>query len=433
MYHGTPTEREEMRQKHLQPFKAKKPPSNFPVIVTTYDMVIIDKKYLGKLGWKFIVVDEGHRLKNLNCKLVQELKSYKSANRLLLTGTPLHNNLSELWSLLNFILPDIFDDLETFREWFNFDDLQDQNQSNDGINRGEIVTSLHNILKPFLLRRLKVDVEPNLPKKKEYVLYAPLTQLQNEMYRAIVNRDIRSFLIEKKTGGEGWSTPMTEATDVSTVDSEANSADAAESRNGRSSRRLAKRPKIDYNLRTNDDKWLRDVDAGRPVQLTTIMKQAEDAKSMEEIGREYALKKATTAVNNMKLQNVIMQLRKVSNHPWLFDWPSNPETGDLVVNEDLIHASGKMLLLRRLLDALFQKGHKVLIFSQFTTMLDIIEDWATEFQGWKVFRIDGSTSQPDRLSQMSEFNTAGDSPDACRLFLLSTRAGGLGINLVAAE
>ncbi len=74
----------------------------------------------------------------------------------------------------------------------------------------------------------------------------------------------------------------------------------------------------------------------------------------------------------MKLQNLVMQLRKVSSHPFLFDWPRSEDTGEYVVNEDLVNASGKMLLLNRLLDALFAKGHKVLLFSQFTTMLDVI-------------------------------------------------------------
>jgi ATP-dependent DNA helicase len=78
------------------------------------------------------------------------------------------------------------------------------------------------------------------------------------------------------------------------------------------------------------------------------------------------------SVNNMRLQNIVMQLRKISSHPFLFDWPVDEETNSFVVNEDLVNASGKMLLLNRLLDALFDRGHKVLLFSQFTTMLDVI-------------------------------------------------------------
>jgi len=97
--------------------KLKETSDAFPVIITSYEIVMNDRKVLQKYNWKYIVIDEGHRLKNMNCKLIRELKSYSSANRLLLSGTPLQNNLSELWSLLNFLLPDIFDDLDMFQSW----------------------------------------------------------------------------------------------------------------------------------------------------------------------------------------------------------------------------------------------------------------------------------------------------------------------------
>lgn len=107
----------------------------FPIVLTTYDMIIKDRVHLQHYNWGYIVVDEGHRLKNLYCKLMQEIKKYKSAGRMILTGTPLHvsanacidmphmltdtqNNLAELWSLLNFILPDIFNDIDSFQEWY---------------------------------------------------------------------------------------------------------------------------------------------------------------------------------------------------------------------------------------------------------------------------------------------------------------------------
>lgn len=147
------------------------------------------------------MVDEGHRLKNLDCRLIRELKTYTSANRMILTGTPLHNNLAELWSLLNFILPDIFDDLESFQQWFNFDDVHWS--AGDGLlNKGAIVQQLHEILKPFLLRRLKTEVEKELPPKKEYLLYAPLTQVQKDIYQAIVNGTLREYLIQKMVGDD---------------------------------------------------------------------------------------------------------------------------------------------------------------------------------------------------------------------------------------
>ena len=118
LYHGTPEDRAEKRKRITQLGKST---IGLPVVITSYEIVIRDAKELRKVPWKYIVVDEGHRLKNMNCRLIRELKTYNTANRLLLTGTPLQNNLSELWSLLNFLLPDIFDDLAQFQRWFDFD------------------------------------------------------------------------------------------------------------------------------------------------------------------------------------------------------------------------------------------------------------------------------------------------------------------------
>jgi ATP-dependent DNA helicase len=109
------------------------------------------------------------------------------------------------------------------------------------------------------------------------------------------------------------------------------------------------------------------------------------------------------------------------------------KTRDLVIGDQLVNASGKMMVLERLLDELFARGHKVLIFSQFKIGLDIIEDWATESKGWPLCRIDGETSADDRRAEMARFQAGGDAPDAPRLFLLTTRAGGQGINLTAAD
>ena len=151
--------------------------------------------------------DEGHRLKNFNCKLVKELKQYTSESRLILTGTPLQNNLAELWSLLNFLLPEAFADLEHFESMFDFSDIQDKDGHKDIIDKerkAKTVASLHAILKPFLLRRVKGDVETTLPPKREYILYAPLTPTQKELYRAIKDNDIRAHLekqaIERLSG-----------------------------------------------------------------------------------------------------------------------------------------------------------------------------------------------------------------------------------------
>ncbi|KAG8981788.1 hypothetical protein FRB90_006988, partial [Tulasnella sp. 427] len=185
--------------------------ATFPVVLTTFEMVIRDRNVLNKYAWSFVIIDEGHRLKNMESKLVQEIRTYPSANRLILTGTPLHNNLNELWSLLNFIMPKLFDDLSAFQAWFNpvassGPSAKEQSAVNAvGMNaeqNAQLITSLHAILKPFLLRRLKADVEVNLPPKKEYILYAPLTKQQLDLYQNVVagGAKLREWIVKRYCG-----------------------------------------------------------------------------------------------------------------------------------------------------------------------------------------------------------------------------------------
>lgn len=137
-------------------------------MITSYDIVMNDRKYLNAISWKYIVVDEGQRIKNLNCKLIKELKTYTSTNRLLLSGTPIQNSLSELWSMLNFLMPEIFNDLEQFQQWFDFDDLHHEGKKQEILAQertNQIVTKLHKIIRPFILRRLKINVELDLPRR----------------------------------------------------------------------------------------------------------------------------------------------------------------------------------------------------------------------------------------------------------------------------
>ncbi|ORX88944.1 hypothetical protein K493DRAFT_73220 [Basidiobolus meristosporus CBS 931.73] len=393
LYHGTPDERAELRKKRM-----KKLGETFPVVVTSYELIINDRKFLQKYAWKYLVIDEGHRIKNMNCKLVQELKQYRSANRLLLTGTPLQNNLLELWSLLNFLLPDIFDSVDIFQSWFDFNDLTDQKGRDKVINdesQHNIVSKLHHILKPFLLRRLKSDVELGLPKKREYVLYAPMTAKQREYYDAILNNQMRSFL-KKRMGIED--------------------CEITNEPEGRSRRRSTKK---DVNYATvSDSKFFKELENAEAAEEEASLDMTSTSES----------KPGMLKLKHMKLQMVMTQLCKACNHPYLFDGPYDEETGYLNVTEDLKASSGKMILLDQLLTALISRGHRVLIFSQMTTMLDIIEDWLMIMKGWKCCRIDGTVGQDTRRDQIREFNDSD-----IEIFLLSTRAGGLGINLTAAD
>lgn len=130
--------------------------SDFDVCITSYEMILREKTHLNKFAWEYIIVDEAHRIKNEDSMLSQIIRVFNSRNRLLITGTPLQNNLHELWALLNFLLPDVFADSNVFDQWF-----ESQNSDQD-----TVVQQLHKVLRPFLLRRVKADVEKSLLPKK---------------------------------------------------------------------------------------------------------------------------------------------------------------------------------------------------------------------------------------------------------------------------
>jgi ATP-dependent DNA helicase len=355
-YHGSAQERETMLKGPLNP--KKKRDADFPAIVTSYEVAIKDEKKLNKIGeFTYLVVDEGQRLKNHRCTLIQSLKRIKAANRLLLSGTPIQNNLDELWSLLNFVNPAIFDDLSVFQSWFGFKDIGQKDRrgtKEEDImleqRKNQTVTKLHEILRPFLLRRIKRDVLTDLPPKKEVVVYAGMSKLQSGY----------ADLIEKGV--------------------------------------------------------LRDV---------LISQGIEQGRSLSQTNKQ-------------------MNQRKNANHPFLFGEPIDPNSGvhlGTAHPQLLVRASGKFALLDRMLERLHKDKHQVLIFSQMTALLNVIEDYLL-WRKWKYCRIDGSTNIDERQKQMDTFNaekTGGadggrnDSDDRHFVFLLSTRAGGLGINLATAD
>ncbi|XP_038983531.1 ATP-dependent DNA helicase DDM1 isoform X2 [Phoenix dactylifera] len=337
IYHGSKKERMEMRRKFMPQAIGPK----FPLVVTSYEVALNDAKVLAQYKWKYVVVDEGHRLKNSKCILLRELRRLPIENKLLLTGTPLQNNLAELWSLLNFILPDIFSSHQEFESWFDLSgrgNVENQQEESEEKRRVQVVSKLHSILRPFLLRRMKEDVEQLLPRKKEIILYANMTQHQKHLQDLLVNKSLENYLQEK--------------------------ADNIVWRSG--------------------------------------MKG--------------------------KLNNLVVQLRKNCNHPDLLE---SAYDGSYVYPpiEQLVEQCGKFQLLDRLLGLLLARKHKVLIFSQWTKVLDIMDYYFSE-KGLEICRIDGGVKLDERKRQIEAFN---DPNSDVNVFLLSTRAGGLGINLAAAD
>ncbi|MCJ1393299.1 hypothetical protein MMC18_006171 [Xylographa bjoerkii] len=294
----------------------------FDVCVTSYEMILREKAHLKKFAWEYIIIDEAHRIKNEESSLAQIIRLFNSRNRLLITGTPLQNNLHELWALLNFLLPDVFGDSEAFDQWF----------SNQDADQDTVVQQLHRVLRPFLLRRIKSDVEKSLLPKKEINLYIGMSDMQVRWYKKILEKDIDAV-------------------------------------NGAAGKRESK----------------------------------------------------------TRLLNIVMQLRKCCNHPYLFEGaePGPPYTTD----EHLIFNAGKMIMLDKILDRMKKQGSRVLIFSQMSRVLDILEDYCV-FRDHKYCRIDGSTAHEDRIAAIDDYNRPGSEKF---VFLLTTRAGGLGINLTSAD
>ncbi|XP_023785272.1 lymphoid-specific helicase isoform X2 [Cyanistes caeruleus] len=388
LYHGAQQERRKLvhkihrRQGSLQ---------IYPVVITSFEIAMRDRNALQSCYWKYLIVDEGHRIKNMNCRLIRELKRFNADNKLLLTGTPLQNNLAELWSLLNFLLPDVFDDLKSFESWFDITSITETAEDIIAKEREQnILHMLHQILTPFLLRRLKSDVALEVPPKREVVVYAPLAKKQETFYTAIVNRTIRKLLGNNEE----------EVVELSST--------------GRPKRRSRK--VVDYCEEHNCS----------PDDLEKLI-----SKMQEEVEQERPVVDMSIPMDsevNLKLQNIMMLLRKCCNHPYLIEYPLDPATQQFKVDEDLVKNSGKFLLLDRMLPELKKRGHKVLLFSQMTMMLDILMDYCY-LRNFKFSRLDGSMSYSEREENMHQFNV---DPEVF-LFLVSTRAGGLGINLTAAD
>ncbi|KAJ5803999.1 uncharacterized protein N7518_000302 [Penicillium psychrosexuale] len=330
VYKGPPNARKQQQQQIRW--------GNFQVLLTTYEYIIKDRPVLSKIKWTHMIVDEGHRMKNTQSKLSSTLSTYYTSRyRIILTGTPLQNNLPELWALLNFVLPNIFKSVKSFDEWFNTPFANTGGQDRMDLSEEEqllVIRRLHKVLRPFLLRRLKKDVEKDLPDKQERVIKCRFSALQAKLYKQLVTHNKMAV-----TDGKGGKTGM------------------------------------------------------------------------------------------RGLSNMLMQLRKLCNHPFVFEPVEDQMNPTRMSNDLLWRTAGKFELLDRVLPKFRATGHRVLMFFQMTQIMNIMEDFL-RLRGMKYLRLDGSTKSDDRSDLLKQFNAPG-SDYFC--FLLSTRAGGLGLNLQTAD
>ncbi|XP_075145715.1 chromatin-remodeling ATPase INO80 [Haematobia irritans] len=199
-YWGSPNERKILRQFWEQKDLHKKEAS-FHVVITSYQLIVSDYKYFNRIKWQYMVLDEAQAIKSASSMRWKLLLGFNCRNRLLLSGTPIQNSMAELWALLHFIMPTLFDSHDEFNEWFS-KDIESHAENKTGIDEKQI-SRLHMILKPFMLRRIKKDVENELSDKIEIMVYCPLTIRQKLLYMALKQKIRIEDLLNLTRGGGG--------------------------------------------------------------------------------------------------------------------------------------------------------------------------------------------------------------------------------------
>ena len=299
------------------------------VLVTTYAGLQTYSDVLIPVNWEYAVLDEGHKIRNPNTAITIHCKELRTPNRVILSGTPMQNNLVELWSLFDFVFPMRLGTLVNFRQTFevpikiggyaNATNLQ-------VLTATKCAETLKEAISPYLLQRLKVDVAADLPKKSEQVLFCKLTKPQREAYEMFLSSEEMSSILN----------------------------------------------------RTRQSLYGIDI------------------------------------------------LRKICNHPDLLDARLRGKPGYRWGNPN---KSGKLQVVKALLEMWKRFGHKTLLFSQGVQMLNIIEEFVKSLDGFRYLRMDGGTPIKDRQSLVDHFN---NDPDL-HVFLLTTKVGGLGVNLTGAN
>ncbi|XP_069711721.1 SWI/SNF-related matrix-associated actin-dependent regulator of chromatin subfamily A containing DEAD/H box 1 [Phaenicophaeus curvirostris] len=347
---------------------------DFNVILTTYNCAISsseDRGLFRRLKLNYAIFDEGHMLKSMNSVRYQHLMTINAKNRLLLTGTPVQNNLLELMSLLNFVMPHMFSSSTSeIRRMFSSKTKSAEEQS---IYQKERIAHAKQIIKPFILRRVKDEVLKQLPPKKDIIELCPMSEKQEQLYSDLLNKLKKSINGNEKNSDMG--NVMMQL------------------------RKMANHPLLHRQYYTTEK--LRKMSK-------LMLKEPTHCDANPDLIFE-----DMTVMTDFELHLLCKQYSHI---------------GDFKLDMDQILDSGKFRALERILSDLKEKGDRVVLFSQFTMMLDILEVFLKHCQH-KYIRLDGKTQISDRINLIDKFNTDAD----IFVFLLSTKAGGLGINLTSAN
>jgi len=379
VYTGSKSERQAIQDSireyiRAQPKSQRSDPElPFHVLLTTYECILNDVDFLSRFRWRAAIIDEAHRLKNSESALSRCLLSdYSLSWKLLLSGTPLQNNLAEIWSLLHFMQPSVFDEKEAFIQEFKIlepskrpqhQPPQQQQGVSDAVDYSNSMSMLHSMLRPFLLRRLKSQCALDIPPKSEVILRTGLTNLQRNIYKNLLLKN--------------------------------------------------------WNM------------IGSATATTTMMNNGEN----EMDGSSPTPAPSSSAANNKNMRallNLVQSLRKCVVHPYLFP---GIEPEPFREGPHLYESSSKFRLLVKLLAILKRQNRRVLLFSTSVATLDIVQDVLSLLK-YSYERLDGSVRGEERYQAIERYKgsshtTSSDGPTF--VFLLSTRAGGVGLNLVQAD
>jgi len=358
LFHGPPTKLQQLSSSVMARCE-------FDICISTYEVAVSkNASCLRGFAWRYFVLDEGHRVKNENTLCHKALSGFSSLHTLLLTGTPIQNNMHELWALLRFLYPGFFSSSEPFDRAFEHIHLKQDK---------ELLKKAPALLEPLMLRRQKRDVEATLPPKEEVIVKLPMTPSQLELYKKILMThaqllDSASELGENKVGSDGWKQIKALFVEL---------------------RKAACHPYLVQRNKWNEAKEKSGLPLGKSsgVPLVIPIRRRREAREGD------------------------IESRKCE------------------VLKDMLDLSGKLKTLDQLLQRLKSEGHRVLIFSCFTTVLDLLSDFL-RLKKYKFLRLDGSTNRVRRRVDISRYQ-ALNSPYF--VFLISNRAGGLGINLQTAD